>query len=726
MTPSTPSSATAATAFDAVPDAGLSQPGPDTLVLFNRSLRPGTDRSRLSYFGQDRWALTPAVHHKHASAVTVDFAEVPEPFRQPVKQLAWLLLNHDLGSTSMAYQFTASRPAIRTITATVRFLRAFTQWLHARGITRFVDVTAAELDAYAVDVRAAEVSHNQREDLLAAVARTWTMRHLLAREDRLPETPPWGGERVRDVLGQGRQVEENRTPRIHPDTMTALLSWSLRFVEIFADDIVAAFTEYKTLSTRNFNTRVRMHGPIPASRRRPRNALRAMLAGLFADYQARGRPLPGRRDQGGALTINNYFLGLQLDAQVSKRAATAVATELGMAVGEDTYLFAPVTATLDGRPWLDRPITYDQAPDLARHLSAACFVIISYLSGQRPGETLNLERGCIEHDPNDLILLRGKHFKGVQPPAGAEPDGELRPDPWVVVEPVVTAVTVVQRLHEASLLFPNILLVNGKAGANALKTRAGGAARTSQQISNDINAMIDWVNDYSRAHRRTDAIPPDPARLAINASRLRRTLAWFIVRRPRGLIAAAIQYGHVRTRVTLGYAGSYTSGFPDDLVFEEWLARLDTLSDAHDRLEHGEQVSGPAADAYRHRVTASTRFVGRVLRHSRDAAAMLANPDLQIFPGKGMTCVLDPAKAACRLAGDDHGTRRTPDITDCRPTCANIARTDHDIDYLRSQAAQLQDTVDDPLAPPIRHAREQHELARLNQIITNHEHGSPR
>jgi hypothetical protein len=134
-----------------------------------------------------------------------------------------------------------------------------------------------------------------------------------------------------------------------------------------------------------------------------------------------------------------------------------------------------------------------------------------------PPVTLNLERGCIEHDrANDLILLRGKHFKGVQLPIGAEPDGEQRPDPWVVVEPVVTAVTVVQRLHEVSLLFPNILLVNDKAGANALKTRATDAARTSQQIFQDINAMIDWVIDYCRAHRRGDAILPDPARLAIS------------------------------------------------------------------------------------------------------------------------------------------------------------------------------------------------------------------
>jgi hypothetical protein len=335
-----------------------------------------------------------------------------------------------------------------------------------------------------------------------------------------------------------------------------------------------------------------------------------------------------------------------------------------------------------------------------------------------------LERGCIEYDTaNDLILLRGKHFKGVRPANDAEPDGEIRTDPWVVAEPVVTAVNVVQRLHEAILLFPNILLVNGKASANAIKARVG-SARSSQQISHDINAMIGWVNDYCRARSRTDDIPSDPTRPGINASRLRRTLAWFIVRRPRGLIAAAIQYGHVRTRVTLGYAGSYASGFPDDLVFEEWLARLDMLADAHDHLDHGEHVSGPAADPYRDRVTASARFAGRVLRGSRDAAAMLGNPDLQIFPAQGMTCVLDPVKAACRLAGDDHGARRTPDITDCRPSCANIARTDRDIDYLRGEVAQLKDTVNDPLAPPIRHARERHELARIQQIITDHDHGA--
>jgi len=104
---------------------------------------------------------------------------------------------------------------------------------------------------------------------------------------------------------------------------------------------------------------------------------------------------------------------------------------------------------------------------------------------------------------------------------------------------------------------------------------------------------------------------------------------------------------------------------------------------------------------------------------------MLADPGLQIFPGTGMTCVLDPAKAACRLAGDDSGTRRTPDIGNCQPHCANIARTDRDITVIRQRAGQLAAVVADPLAPPIRHQREQAELDRLQRIIDHHKETAP-
>ncbi|WP_220135697.1 hypothetical protein [Nocardia gipuzkoensis] len=425
--------------------------------------------------------------------------------------------------------------------------------------------------------------------------------------------------------------------------------------------------------------------------------------------------------------VNTYFLSTQAGIAVNAKSIASVFAEHGaMPIDDDTYLFAPVTATLDGRRWQNRSISYAQAPVLARHLTAACFVVIAYLSGQRPGETLNLERGCIDRDPaTGLILVRAKHFKGLRnadgAPAGA---GIERVDPWVVVEPVARAVEVVGRLHDSPLLFPNTLEVNGKSSPDRLKARTVDAARNDQLMTKDIDGFIAWVNQYCAQYGRTDAIPPDPVKASISLGRLRRTLAWFIVRRPRGLVAAAIQYGHVRTGMTLGYAGSYDSGFPDDLVFEEWLTRLDALGDAHQRLRDGEHVSGPAAELYRQRVESSTRFAGRVLRQSRDAAALLANPDLQIYQGNAMTCVLDPARAACRLADDDQGTRRTPDITNCRPTCANIARTDHDIAELQRQAEQLRVVVADPLAPPIRSMRERRELTRIEKIISDHRSGT--
>jgi hypothetical protein len=148
---------------------------------------------------------------------------------------------------------------------------------------------------------------------------------------------------------------------------------------------------------------------------------------------------------------------------------------------------------------------------------------------------------------------------------------------------------------------------------------------------------------------------------------------------------------------------------------------VDALTEAYDQLQAGEHVSGPAAVAYRQRVTTASRFTGRALRTRREAETLLANPELQIFTGRGMTCVLDPARAACRLAADERGHRRTPDIDDCRPTCTNIARTDRDVHDLRRQEAELQEVIDEPLAPPIRHTRERHELARLQHLNANHD-----
>lgn len=357
--------------------------------------------------------------------------------------------------------------------------------------------------------------------------------------------------------------------------------------------------------------------------------------------------------------------------------------------------------------------------------------MIAYLTGMRVGEALNLERGCIRQDPGShLWMITGRHWKGARDDGGNQiPQGMQRLDPWTTVKPVAQAIAVLERLHPHPLLFSTDLNFTYRTRSEPRPPGQRGLARhglgrTAAELAKDITALIDWVNHYADERGLPAERIPADEHGAISPSRFRRTLAWHIVRRPRGLIAGAIQYGHLHVGITLGYAGTYDSGFPDEHAYEDWLSRLDALADNHQRLTDGEHVTGPAADTYRHRVTAAQQqFAGRVLTTNQQARDLLANPLLQIYPGRGMSCVFNPAKALCQLHPAENDARRTPDHDDCRPTCRNVAYTDRDIAEVRRRATELQEMVTDRLVPSIRHQRERAELDRLRALIHRHDHG---
>ncbi|WP_433258269.1 hypothetical protein ACQPYK_22990 [Streptosporangium sp. CA-135522] len=688
------------------PTTSLSLPGPDTPVLANRPLRQDTEPRWLSVFGDDRWNMTPAIFDDNTKSVSIPFAKVPEPLRLQLKHVAWNLLNYDGDQVLRTYRLTRQRPSVQTVAALVRHLRSFTLWMHTRGLRRFADVTTDDLDLYVEHVGTSQVSVALAEDLLTAVRWCWSRRLVLPADARLPEQPPWMGEAINDLVGRRSRPPVNLTPRIHPEVMEPLLLWSLRFVEDFSTDIIAAFTEYKKLCNRTPNGWD--HGLAPRPSREPHRVTRE-LASLLKSLRKAGRPLPGHRQDDGSLEVSYDHLGRIMNCHssaVRSDAHKATIAASGLPIGEDAYLDHDVTGLLDSQPWRSHPIGYNEAPVLARHLATACFVITAYLSGARPGEVLALRRGCITRDDaENLWLMAGKHTKGVVDANGAKkPEGELRAEPWVVIEPVAHAAAVLEHLHDRPLLFPTSLLVNGRI--LHLGQRAAGS-RTDSLTSKDITRLIAWINDYCLAHGHREMIPPDRAGRPLAAGRFRRTLAWFIVRKPRGLVAAAIQYGHVQTRATLGYSGTYDSGFPDEISFEQWLFHIDQLVEAEQRLAGGEHVSGPAAATYIQRVhTGATQFAGRVLRTTREARDLLANPDIQIVKAPGMTCVPDPARALCRMRSDEDNKRFTPDIGDCRPKCPNIARTDMDITEIKTKITHLRDITSDPLAPPLRHQRE--------------------
>jgi hypothetical protein len=58
------------------------------------------------------------------------------------------------------------------------------------------------------------------------------------------------------------------------------------------------------------------------------------------------------------------------------------------------------------------------------------------------------------------------------------------------------------------------------------------------------------------------------------------------------LIAAALQYGHVRSRVTLAYAGEADTSWLDDVLIERLEMVVDQTNNDLEHLHDGEHVSG--------------------------------------------------------------------------------------------------------------------------------------
>jgi len=610
--------------------------------------------------------------------------------------------------------------AIRTISHVPANLTRFFAFLQDRGVDRLSCVTQGDFDSFLATLLDDSIRIDTRHDELIEVRRLWVYRSLLPVEHRFPDAVPWDDEEISDLVGKRDYTEENRTPRIPEATMASLLSWAIRFVEDFAGDILTAHERYLELCNRNPDGRRAGRSP---RMRRTHHHFRGELLALIESYRQRKVQLPGRRNEAGVIVPDYQNLGRLLHCQapqVRRHQKLLDAAILEIGISDGAFVHDRVTGLLDGSAWRDRPITYVEAPELARLLSTACFIVISYLSGMRPGESLNLTRGCAIHDPiTGLDFVHGRKFKDAVDSTGAKkPEGEDRSIPWTVIPIVVQAIHVLEGLHDAPMLFPNTL---GIGGTVHLRTRAG-KARHASAIIDDISAFIDWVNGYCDLQGRPDVVPPDPNGRLISPSRFRRTLAWFIWHKPRGPVAAALQYGHVHVRITQGYAGTYDSGFPDDYGMEEFLGRLARFAEDEQRLREGEHVSGPAVKMFCDRTGAvAARFAGRIISTNRQAHAALNSPELQVFHGRAMVCVFNPAKALCQLSKLTDDDRRTPDLTDCRPECQNIARTDRDIETLREDNAILAAEAEDPLAPEPRRMRARRVMEGKASIIAEHE-----
>ncbi|WP_406734689.1 integrase [Streptomyces sp. NBC_01108] len=705
MTTTSTSSAAPASGNNSLPGQVL-WPADDVLILRGRPVRIGTPPSRMSRFGDKIWHVQPAHRDAHVQISAISWSSFPAVLRQHFRTFFLAALDHPVPVEPGGRQRPAEQASIGSLPYWVIDMRVLALWLDEQGIRDLSEVRDADLETFRTYVLSLDRNGRRKSDLISALRTLWLFSEHMPTQCRLDCDFSWPGQTAKEVVGAPAGTgRENKIPRIADGTMEALLAWVLVMIEDVGPDIRDAWHEYQQLEAGNHHSQARYTG-----------TREERLRTYLSHCRQQGVALPGH-EEGGC--VNQGHIKRLIDIPKGLRQAMTVPmlsllADSGLPTEPFTGI-GRITGRVHGRPWSERPITVAELPTLVRLLSAALFTAVCYLSGMRPGEVLNLRRGCRDTDEETGELLvhgfRGKGFDRVPD----QPDVSEPLRPWVVVDVVHAAIGLLEELHDLPMLFPSSLIHARDQRPATVNARRGSA------MNDDIQDLISWINStYHRAD--SDApIPADPAG-RIYAARYRRTLARFIVRKPRGLIATALQYGHIHTKVTLSYAGYADPSWLHDIAVEKLELIIDQVEQDSQHLAAGEHVSGPSADEYRARVERTASFEGRVVTSAGSAERLLEQMDPAIYHGQGMTCVWRAATAACRkaklalgLPDDD-----TPDESECRSSCANLAYTDRDIEDVQRRRERHRADATDPLAPKPRRDRAAAQAAQLSGIIDRH------
>lgn len=658
----------------------------EVFVLHERSLRSDTDLTATSRFTDQVWSLNPADHQRHRRSLILNFPKIPDPYRPLMKELFYGLLSGPLPPGE-------SRPGISTLHAAFGEVHQFLLWLvKAKESPAIASLTGVDLDDYQRHLLTRpKTSYSQRSKARGAVRYFWRWRHSIREEGRLAFDPAhmdtWG-----EPVRSGRP--ENARSRVPEEVLGPLLTWSLRFVDAFADDILAGDQQWRH--------RRRREGPKALGTGTGSKNLGYRLKRLLDEYVEAARPLPGTQGD-----YSLYVLSEQLNCHPSslysyRGQVEEVFAKLG---ADDVLTFSsPVTAVLDGRLWIDavtrRPDHPHSIAVLGRLLMSACYIVIAYLSGMRDSEIKHLRRDSLSVETNNEGVayrwrLASLAFKGTD-------DVEGVPAVWLVGAPVARAIKVMERLQPTGqdMLFATLLHSTGTKHAERV---AAGGVMANSTTNKNLNQFIGWINQYCTGHGRVDGIPDvDTRPWKLMTSQFRRTLAWFIARRPGGTIAGALQYKHQSIQMFEGYAGTSDSGFRAEVESEQALARgehLLTMVDAH---EH-HQFEGPAAAEAVRRLDALSRrtgFTGQVVLDPARLKRIMRKHDPAIYPGRFITCVHDPAKALCEKARTT-ATEGLPEHGGCQPlACQNVTLTSANRDQWQAELAAITTRLTATLPPP--------------------------
>jgi hypothetical protein len=677
-------------------------PGPDTpVVLPQFTVAMHADRN--ARFADEVWPLAPLTANPSTGKRVVYWRNCPDGFADELRLTAWTMINGRLRPTFLTARGTRSRSrlSIGQIHATITAWMHLATWLHARGVDRLAGCDSDVWHAYGEHLAATPGSRSHLGKILSALTRLGAFDQLSSRTAGVGR-PPWDRHGADDYLPARAGVGgENMTEPLAEATIGPLLIWAIRMVDDLAEDILASWAE-----TLRLTAAAHANTATPQSA----GALRAFLAPRLAEEDV----LPTVAGQ-----LANTYLAAITGAtirQVERIVRRDGLTRLAAQRPGPCPLQLPVTGRIGGVPW--RPVLdFAEAALLMRHLGTAAFILCAYLTGMRIGEVLGMRAGCCPNPQPDAdgrvgpYLIRSNHYKNaVDADGNHQSAGQERDVPWVAVAPVVKAIRVLERMvPEGALLFDHHAhdLRSHRPGTGSLKPAV---------VSRRITDFVSWANAETTARGRTgEVIAADPHG-AIGMARFRRSLAWHIARRPNGLVALAIQYGHLRTAVSGGYANRGRGGIDELLDLETARAVADTVAELRDDLDAGGGLSGPAARQVIKAAATVPRFAGTVI-NARTAHRLLANQDAVLYdnPHALLLCHYKRATALCHR----DGAANAPRLDHCVPACGNIVRTDDHAAALRDRA-DLLDRRAGPTPTPVA-ARLHATAARLRDYADRHD-----
>jgi integrase len=656
-------------------------PGPDSPAI-DAALVSATNTAVIPRYGDLTWPLAALSDNPSAPLHTIHWGTIEDAFREELRYLAWLMLNEALPDSFLIGKGSGlrSRCSAEMNYRTVRMWARFATWLSGHGATTLAEVTEQHLRAYADHLNRQGLSRGAINPHLMALSRLWAFDTIGNAPRGLPE-PPWHREGSDDFLPGRTPGGENSTAPIAPATMGPLLVWALRTVEEFADDIWAAQQEADRITTRAGEPVAK-----PSARKRVRDYLE--------NLRVQGLPLPSATSYGRRGAAISYIAGHTSASLSQVRNILQQENWRSLLRPGGCPLTVPITATIDGQPWREA-IDFTETTSLVSHLLTACFIVLAYTTGMRPTEVLALRTGCCPDPESGRHMITGQVFKTARDEEGNHlSQGRIREAPWVAIPPAVTAIRVLERFTPEGLLFNT----DRHSTRHAPHRTDGERAVTCASMGYRIERFVDWANEQAQAlDRPHEQIPADPHG-PIGTRRFRRSLAWHIARRPGGLIALAIQYGHLRTAISGNYASRSRDGVHDLLDIETARATADTLTDLNDALAAQAGVSGPAARRAINAARNAPSFAG-ALTSARQARDLLANPALAIHdnPHALLLCVYDPHKALCRRRDQ----QETPTLDRCVAGCANISRTDQQARQLHLKAEALEKQAAGPVPHPL-------------------------